>query len=100
MTQFAVITEAETIYNEDVGRFFVFIVFTTSEIPSGYNCWFGIDDIPSGAVSNYKLIQLLQATSSKSVENLKQKIVKIQIEDNSMKAFSNPNKEEWVELQI
>lgn len=98
MTQIAVITQAETIYDSELDKFLVFVTFTTSEMPSGYHCWFSTDDVSIGIVKKEKIVKLLKATSSKSIENLREKIVRVRVEGSCMRAFSHPNKEEWIKL--
>lgn len=98
MIRFAVITEAETVYDANLGRFLAFVTFTTPETPSGYNCWFEIGAIKSGTTSKKKLVKLLEVTSAKSIEDLKCKIVKVQTVCSTMIAFCHINKDEWTTL--
>lgn len=98
MIQFAVITQAETVYDANLGRFLAFVTFTTPETPSDYNYWFEIGNIKGGATSKKKLVKLLEATSAKSIEDMKCKIVKVQTVCSTMTAFCHINKDEWTTL--
>ena len=98
MTQIAVITEATTIYDSELDKFLVFVTFTTAEPPKSYHCWFATNNISAGEVNKDKLVKLLKATSAKSIEDMYQKIIRVNVEYSIMTAFSHPNEEGWVKL--